>query len=104
MSGDPAQHRRLGLVRGGVLIGRMTRVGGEAPLLHYSFQATPAFEAVEPLFAAELRAFETEDMDLWQRDYDKIREPGLVLELPNGVLYAGDFVIHVQGDQARLRL
>lgn len=104
MSGDPAQHRRLGLLRGGVLLGRMTRVGGEQPLLHYRFQATPAFDAVAPLFEAELKTFETDDIARWQRDYDQIRAPGLALELPDGAVYAGDFVIHVDGERARLRL
>lgn len=104
MSGDPAQHRRLGLLRGGVLLGRMTRVGGEQPLLHYRFQPTPAFDEVAPLFDAELKTFETDDLAGWQQQYDKIRGPGLALELPDGGVYAGDFVIHVEGEKARLRL
>ena len=102
--GDPAQHRRLGLLRGGVLLGRMTLVGGEQPLLHCRFQPTPAFDEVEPLFAAELETFETDDLERWEADYDKIRAPGLALELPDGAVYAGDFVIHVDGEKARLRL
>jgi hypothetical protein len=104
MSEDPAQHRRLGLLRGGVLLGRLTLVGGEQPLLHYRFQATPAFREVEPLFAAELETFQADDLDRWQAEYDKIRAPGLALELPDGGVYAGDFVVHVEGDKARLRL
>ncbi|MDB5432947.1 MAG: hypothetical protein JWP35_4063 [Caulobacter sp.] len=101
---DPVKHRRLGLLRGGVLLGRMTYVGGEQPLLHYSFQATPAFEEVAPLFAAELQTFESEDMAHWEAQYDKIRAPGLALELPDGSEFTDDFVVHVEGDKARLRL
>lgn len=101
---DPVKHRRLGLLRGGVLLGRMTLVGGEQPLYHYRFQATPDFDAVAPLFAAELAAFETDDIERWQQDYDKIRAPGLALELPDGSAFTQDFVVHVEGDKARLRL
>ena len=82
----------------------MTLVGGEQPLFHYRFQATPAFDEVAPLFAAELETFESEDLERWEQQYDKIRAPGLALELPDGATYVGDFVIHVEGEKARLRL
>jgi hypothetical protein len=102
--GDPVKHRRLGLVRGGVLLGRLTYLTGEHPTLHYMFQPTPAFAEVAPLFEDELEKLDADDLAAWQESYDHIRKPGLVLEMPNGSIYAGDFVLHIQGEKARLRL
>jgi hypothetical protein len=93
------------LKRGETLLGVLHVVGSEFPWTRCTFDATPDFEQVRPLFEDELAVLETKDMEAWAASYNKI--VALKLQLVDAATGSevgdGDFLLHIRGDEAWLR-
>jgi hypothetical protein len=67
------------------------------------FTAGPAFETVAHLFRQELELLGAEEMDAWGRVKAEIDGPGLRLMPAGGGPPEPDFMLHIEGDEARWR-
>ena len=66
------------------------------------FEATPEFEAIRPLFVAEL-AVDPNDMDAWGVAYDQIMALDLQLVNADTGNDLGMLILHIDGDHASFR-
>jgi hypothetical protein len=66
------------------------------------FEAAPEFEAIRPVFAAEL-AVDPDDMDAWGVAYDRIIALNLHLVHAETGNDLGMFILHIDGDHAAFR-
>ena len=73
------------------------------PWLGGQFRAAPAFAAVEKLFREESRLLEADEMDAWEELWAQIEKPGLKLLPADGSEAIVDFIIHIEGEEARWR-
>jgi hypothetical protein len=93
------------LKQGETLLGLLRVQGSDFPWTQCTFEPTPAFEAVRPLFEHELRVLESRDMDAWSEAYRAIVDLNLNLIDPHTgtEVGEGDFLLHINGNSARLR-
>lgn len=92
------------LMKGNVLLGRLTGGRVDQPFYIYDFKREPAFDDYEPLFAAELRSLNKDDMNAWVRDYQRIENLGLTLVAPDGAAIVSEFILHVDNREAWFRI
>jgi hypothetical protein len=71
---------------------------GDFPWLNAELRATPAFEAVRPLFVEELRQTTAEDIPASEAAYDRIRAAVHLID-PDGVRVP-EFLLHIDGNDA----
>ena len=90
------------LDRTGQLLGELTDLELDMPWREYRFAPTPAFAAIAPLFQEELRLVEGDRMEEWVDAYGRIEALGLRLEGADSAVIR-EFILHVQGDRARVR-
>jgi hypothetical protein len=89
----------------GVLLAELEVTDGDFPWLSATVRPTEAFEAVRPVFEAELRALRasedsTDDgeVDAWERAYLEVRAAVVLID-PDGQPVS-EFLLHVEDDQA----
>ncbi len=83
--------------RGDQLLGTLSRVDGDMPWHHGTFEPTAAFESVRPLFDRERAILDADRMDEWEIAWDEIAAPGLRLEPVNGGEVIDEFLLHIDG-------
>jgi hypothetical protein len=74
--------------------------GGEMFWLTCAFKPTDLFKEVESLFR---EATDTEDMDVWEENYDKLISQGVRLHDMENMIEIKYFTIHIDGDRVDLR-
>jgi hypothetical protein len=94
---------RLHAAADGALLGRLTVFERDFPWINARLTATPAFEALRPLFREEARlarhlAETDEDVDTWEDAYAGVRA-AVRLVTPDGVRVP-EFLLHIDGDEA----
>jgi hypothetical protein len=88
----------------GTTLGRLELAEGDDIFWSdYRFAPTPAFEHVAPLFADELALLNREEMEAWEVAYQRIVDLGLELRPEDGGDTIREFILHVDGSEARLR-
>jgi len=88
----------------GTALGRLELAeGGDMFWSDYHFAPTPAFEQAAPLFAEELALLNREEMEAWEVAYQRIVDLGLELRPEGGGDTIREFILHVDGTEARLR-
>jgi hypothetical protein len=91
------------VIRNGVLLGTLTRIGSDMPWWEGDFDPTPGFESVRPLFERERELLDAdEDIDAWGRAWEEL-SVGLVLEPLDGRKPITEFLLHIDGRQATWR-
>jgi len=90
------------LYGGEKLLAEMRVTGSDFPWTHASLSAQPAFAAVAPLFAEELRLIDLLDdvaqQDAWELAYDRVQE-AVSLTAPNG-RRVPEYLLHIDGEHA----
>jgi hypothetical protein len=89
----------LQLMQGEIILGTLTFKDIDFPWVNCTFEPTPDFNAVKPLFDAELRAQEDE----WDQVYDKIFALGLQLVNHERNQCIDEFLLHIEDDWASFR-
>jgi hypothetical protein len=84
-------------------LGSLTYKTVDQPFKFYSFQPMAAFAEFAPLFAAELSSLNEDDMEQWERDYEKIERHKLVLVARDGSARLDKFLLHIDGEEAWFR-
>src|SRR3954471_24072963 len=95
--------RILELKQGELLLGTLIVDDIDQPWFMCNFVATPDFEAIRPLFDAELAIIEgSDDLDVvkWEEAWSPIEALGLQLIPAETGTALGDFLLHIQGDKA----
>ena len=87
----------------GTMLGRLEVLTSDMPWRECRFTATPAFDEYEPLFRAERKLLEDDRMSEWPAAYDRIHALGLSLQPVAGGSAIETFLLHVNGERARLR-
>ncbi len=90
-----------------LLLGVLSNCSPDQPWFFCGFEATPAFDAVRPLFERELRVLQNPggefDVAAWEEAYAEIDWLGLRLVSIGGEEEIADFVLHVQDRKAWFR-
>ena len=89
--------------RDGQILGRLEVIGPDMPWFECKFTPTHEWGAVAPLFHDELELLDRDDMAAWERAYQRIQNLGLVLRATDGTAVVSEFLLHVDGENARLR-
>ena len=90
------------LKRGEVLLGILHPVEQGRLWTTCTFEPTPSFAAVQPLFAATLALWESEDMDAWEAGYVEIEALHLSLTDAATGRDLGDFALNIDQHDAWL--
>lgn len=85
------------VIRQGVLLGTLTRTGGDFPWWLGVFTPTPAFSAVRALFDRERECLESDEMEGWDEAWEELAE-GMVLEPVAGGEPITEFLLHIDAD------
>jgi len=91
------------LMKGDVLLGALTLTKTDQPFYYCSFQPAPAFAELAPLFAAELRSLEADDMGQWLLDFELIEALRITLFPLDGSIPIAEFLLHVSGKEDLFR-
>lgn len=76
----------------------------DQPSINCKFEPAEAYADFKPLFDAELQELEKdEDLELWQRLYQKIFDLNLRLESEDGSKQINEPLLHIQDDEAWFR-
>ena len=87
------------------VFGRLTLQHDGADMFWHdgTFAPTPAFDAIAPLFVETLRLLEGDEMDAFEVAYERIVALGLGLHPIEGGDPIREFLLHIDGGQARVR-
>ncbi|MEV4927092.1 hypothetical protein [Streptomyces roseoverticillatus] len=96
----PAESDVWRLLRGDTLVGTITVDDSDFPWLLGRFAAEPAFEEVRPWFDAVLAVLDADDLDRFDAVYDPIAEAQPLVSAKGPV---GEFLLYIEGDEARFR-
>jgi putative SOS response-associated peptidase YedK len=88
------------LYRGDRLLGTLNRTGADMPWHLGTFEPTPAFEEVRPLFERELALLNADRMDEWMTAWGEVTALGLRLEPVPASTPIEEFVLHIEGPSA----
>ena len=91
------------LMQGDLLLGSLILDRTDQPFHFYRFEPTEAFLGYSPLFLAELRSLNADDMVAWERDYGHIERLGLTLVAVDDSARVTDFILHVEVELAWIR-
>jgi hypothetical protein len=95
---------RWALMRGPTRLGVLRVVDVDQPWFECAFEPTAVFEQVRELFEEEQRLLDADELDAWARAWERISVQRLVLEPLDGGARVEEFMLHVDGQTARLRL
>jgi hypothetical protein len=98
--------RYLELKRGNVRLGTLQVIDLDQPWFVCEFVSTPDFEDVKPLFDEELALLEesdTFDIEAWEKAYSRIDDLGLQLVPTDSAAPISEFLLHIDGREARFR-
>lgn len=90
------------VTRDGLLLGTLTRTGGDMPWWEGVFEPAPGFEAVRPLFDRERALLDADRLEEWEAAWDELAA-GLALEPLDGREPLTEFLLHIAGRQASWR-
>jgi hypothetical protein len=92
-------------MQGDKLLGVLTPTGIDQPWFLCDFAATPAWDAVRPVFEASTAAAESHDPDgsAAGQALQAVDDLGITLVPAGNDSVIEDFLLHVEGDQARYR-
>ena len=91
------------LRRGQVVVGKLTSSTSDFPWLFCKFEPCDSFEELRTLFADELRLLNADDMVAWEAAYEKIRALNLRLVDVKEDNEIGEFLLHIDVDEAWFR-
>jgi hypothetical protein len=94
------------LRRAEVLLGTLQVVDVDQPWVICTFAPTNAFDEFRPLFDHELELIEGSDnldAETWEEAYSHIDELGLQLVPVSGATPITEFLLHIEGSEARFR-
>lgn len=77
--------------------------GGDMFWSNYRFTPTPAFAKVAPLFADAIALLNRDEMEAFEAAYERIVDLGLELRPGDGGATIREFLLHIDGSEARLR-
>ena len=106
VGGQVAAHPSWDLVaRDATVLGRLVLQGDGADMfwLDCTFAPTPAFSAIAPLFVETRRRLERDEMEELESAYEQIGALGLELHPVGGGVPIREFLLHIDGEQARVR-
>ena len=89
------------LWRGDELLGQLSSCTSDFPWVRCKFEPSASFAEQRALFDDELRLLNAEDMVAWEEVYEKIR--ALNLRLVSAQEDLGEFLLHIDGDEAWFR-
>jgi len=93
----------LHLKRGEQLLGILRSYEIDFPWLNCKFQPTDDFLEIEPLFKEELKFLNADDMQAWETAYSRVEALGLrLVDIKDGK-DIGEFLLHIEGDEAWCR-
>src|SRR5687768_1632440 len=86
------------------VFGRLTLHDDGADMFWHdgTFAPSPAFDAIAPLFRETGRLLERDEMDAFELAYERIVALGLELHPAGGGLPIREFLLHIDGERARL--
>jgi hypothetical protein len=93
----------LQLMHGTTVLGTLTKTDVDMPWVQCTFVPTPAFATIQPLFEAEQQALTDQNDVLWEQLYEQIDALGLRLVNQDKGQSIGQFLLHIDGDQAWFR-
>jgi hypothetical protein len=88
------------LYRGDELLGTITHTDDDFPWHNGTFDPTPEFEELRPLFEQELALLNSGKMDEWEMAWGAITAHGLRLVSRSPGADIDDFLLHIDGEQA----
>ena len=86
-----------------ILLGTLCSYDLDFPWLLCKFESAEAFKQIKSLFDEERKLLESDDMEKWEVPYSKIDDLNLRLINQEDKKIISDFLIHIQGDEARIR-
>ncbi len=87
----------------GTALGRVELTGADMSWHEGRFSPTPAFHSVGPLFREELELLNRDEMEAWEQMYARIDALGLELRPLGGGAPICEFILHLDGERARVR-
>ena len=87
----------------GKLLGTLRYYESNFPWTNCKFEPTEAFQAVKSLFDEEIELLEKDDIENWEIAYDRINDLSLELINLEDENIIGEFLIHIEGDEAWFR-
>ena len=91
------------LMRGEEVLGVLVLKTTDFPWINCEFKPAASFEEVRSYFDEELKLVEADSMEEWESAYARINALGLrLIDVEKGE-DIGDFLLHVQGDEAWFR-
>jgi hypothetical protein len=91
------------LKRGNDLLGRLSSCVPDFPWMNCTFEPSPLFAQLRPLFEDELRLLDREDIDAWETAYEKIFALKLRLVVTKTEEEISEVLLHIEGDKAWFR-
>jgi hypothetical protein len=91
------------LMRGSTELARLELQGTDMPWFLCSFHAGPAYADVEPLFVEQERLLETEDWDGAEHLWERMHSQMTLLPNDKSERPISEFLLRIEGDEARLR-
>lgn len=85
---------------GDELLGALTHTDDDFPWHNGTFEPTPEFEEVRPLFERELALLNADRMDEWESAWESIAALGLRLVPARAGADIDEFLLHIDGSQA----
>ncbi len=85
-----------GLHHGGRLVASLVVTGGDWPWLHGRVERLPGFDAVQPIFADDEAALDSDDPEAMDATYERVRA-STVLTRPDGTVVA-EYLLHIFAD------
>ena len=87
------------LYRGDQLLGAITHTDNDMPWHNGTFDPSPAFEEVRPLFELELALLNADRMDEWEEAWSDVAALGLRLEPVATGADIDEFLRHIEGSR-----
>ncbi len=87
----------------GKLLGTLRYYEANFPWINCKFEPTEAFQAVKWLFDEEIELLEKDDIENWEIAYNRINDLSLELINLEDENIMGEFLIHIEGDEAWFR-
>lgn len=91
------------LMRGSAKLARLEVQGTDMPWFLCSFHAEPAYADVEPLFTEQERLMDAEDWDGAERLWAEMHSQMTLLADDPSETPISEFLLRIEGDEARLR-
>ncbi len=97
------RHHYYLLFRADTLLGVLAQTDSHNDWHHGRFKPSAGFQTVRHLFDRERELYDSNRLDEWASLWEEIAAPGMRLEPVAGGEHVHEFLIHIEGKQARWR-